>query len=131
MERIFNQMIRFSIVGGLSTGVDFLLLTLLTEFMGIPYYISNIFSFFISLFVNYFLSMRYVFTKRNNYSQIKKFISFFALSVVGLIINQVILVLLTQFGDMYYIYSKVIATVIVMIWNFISKKIFFEYSGNK
>ncbi len=131
MERILKQIIHFSIVGGLTTGLDFILLALLTEIVKIPYYISNIFSFSVSLIVNYLLSIHYVFLQKNNHSKIKNIFSFFGLSIIGLIINQIILVLLTQRLGVFYVFSKVISTGIVMMWNFISKKIYFEYGNNE
>ncbi|MCI8763204.1 MAG: GtrA family protein [Lachnospiraceae bacterium] len=131
MERILKQIIHFSIVGGLTTGLDFILLALLTEIVKIPYYISNIFSFSVSLIINYLLSIHYVFLQKNNHSKIKNIFSFFGLSIIGLIINQIILVLLTQRLGVFYVFSKVISTGIVMMWNFISKKIYFEYGNNE
>ena len=138
MERILKQIIHFSIVGGLTTGLDFILLALLTEIVKIPYYISNIFSFSVSLIINYLLSIHYglvryrnYFLQKNNHSKIKNIFSFFGLSIIGLIINQIILVLLTQRLGVFYVFSKVISTGIVMMWNFISKKIYFEYGNNE
>lgn len=122
------QIISFSIIGALTTGLDFFLLIVLTEIISIPYYISNILSFSISLILNYFLSMRFVFKIKNSQSVIKNAFSFFLLSTTGLVINQLILMISTQCIGIFYIYSKVISTAIVMVWNFVTKKLYFEYN---
>ena len=51
---------------------------------------------------------------------------FVALSVVGLILNQVMMWFFVDITNIYYIFAKVLATIIVMIWNFVSRKIWLE-----
>lgn len=131
MQKLFSQILRFSIIGGSTTLIDFLILIFATETLGIPYFISNIFSFTVSLVVNYFLSIRYVFEIKNNHTRSKNTIIFFVLSMMGLCLNQVILVLLTNCFGVFYVISKIIAVFIVMAWNFISKKMYFEYKKAK
>ena len=53
------------------------------------------------------------------------------LSVIGLGINDVIMLILkgilSKFiPTYYYLFSKIVATAIVMVWNFVSRKIFLE-----
>ena len=126
MKRLFGQIIRFVFVGGLSTGIDFCLFLFATEVLEIPYYISNIISFTISLIASYILSMRYVFKEKEGVSRTKQIIMFFVLSIIGLGLNQLILVLLTDVLGLYYVLSKVTAIAIVMVWNFLSKKVYYE-----
>ena len=71
-------------------------------------------------------------------SRRKEFVIFLILSLIGLGLNEVILlacravyeasvVLMNIFGDTYWFaVSKIVATAIVMVYNFISRKIFLE-----
>lgn len=131
MKRLLLQILRFLIIGGSTTLIDFLILVFATEICGIPYFISNIFSFTISLIVNYFLSIRYVFDIKNNHKHSKNTIMFFLLSIIGLFLNQGILVVLTNYFGMFYIISKIFAVLVVMTWNFVSKKLYFEYKNRE
>lgn len=51
---------------------------------------------------------------------------FIVLSVIGLGINQLFMWLFVDMMHIYYMLSKIIATVIVMVYNFITRKIFLE-----
>lgn len=126
MKKLFGQIVRFAFVGGLSTGIDFGLFLFATEIMGIPYYVSNVISFMVSLTVSYILSMRYVFKAKEGESLARQAAMFFALSIIGLVLNQLILVLLTDVLGVYYVLSKVTAIAVVMVWNFVSKKLYYE-----
>lgn len=126
MKRLFKQIFRFGIVGGISTGVDFAFFVFATEVIGVPYYISNVFSFLVSLVVNYILSMKFVFEVKGSQSKALGMLAFCILSIIGLVINQMILIFLTKLIGIYYVVSKVIAVIVVMVWNFVSKKIYFE-----
>ncbi len=71
--------------------------------------------------------MRYVFNSRfGPHEKRKELIIFILLSVVGLGLNQFFMWLFVEFFSIFYIFSKVLATVLVMAWNFVSRKIFIE-----
>ena len=122
---IIKQVIKFGIVGVIATLIDYIILFILTEYVGLYYLISSIISFSISLIFNYILSIIWVFNikKKQIY---KELLLFVILSIVGLIINQIILYFCTDILNCYYMISKMIATVIVMIYNFITRKKFIE-----
>ena len=125
MKRIVIQILNFVIIGGFTTLVDLCVLIFTTERLNIPYFISNLLSFSISLSINYFLSMRFVFVVNNRQSK-KDGLMFAVLSILGLLLNQSILVILTHYFGLFYVYSKIIAIFVVMVWNFVSKKLYFE-----
>ena len=47
-------------------------------------------------------------------------------SVIGLLLNDLIVWVVTEKLNVYYLISKVIATVFVMVFNFITRKKFLE-----
>ncbi|MBE6146995.1 MAG: GtrA family protein [Firmicutes bacterium] len=124
-EKLVNQILKFGVVGGLAFLIDYCLLFLLTEFLNIHYLISSVISFIISLIFNYILSIKWVFdvTKKQT---IKEITIFTILSVIGLGINQVVMYLGSDILNIHYMITKLAATAIVMVWNFVTRKIFIE-----
>ena len=125
MKKLINQILKFGVVGVIATIIDFAVLYLLTDFIHINYLISSIISFTVSVIVNYILSIKWVFEV--NHKQTKKdFIIFVVLSVIGLGINSLIMYLMVDKLHIYYMLTKVFATAVVMVYNFITRKIFIE-----
>lgn len=56
----------------------------------------------------------------------KEIVLFVVLSTVGLGINQLVMYLGVEVIHIYYMICKVLATFIVMVYNFITRKIFIE-----
>ena len=125
-NKLFSQIIKFGFVGGTAFVIDAGLLFLLTEFCGIHYLISGMISFTASVIYNYILSVKWVFDAKKDANKTQEFIVFIVLSVIGLGINQLFMWLFVDMMHIYYMLSKIIATVIVMVYNFITRKIFLE-----
>lgn len=124
-KKLIQQILKFGVVGGLAFLIDYGLLYLLTEYLNIYYFISSIISFIISLIFNYILSVKWVFDVDKKQT-IKEITLFVVLSIIGLAINQLIMYIGVDKLSLYYMLVKLISTVIVMIWNFITRKIFIE-----
>lgn len=124
-KKIIDQILKFGVVGVLAFLIDYGLLYFLTEYIHIYYLVSSIISFVVSLIFNYILSILWVFdvTKKQTYKEV---IIFVLLSVIGLGINQLIMYIGVDKLSIYYMIIKLLATAIVMIWNFITRKIFIE-----
>ena len=120
------QIIKFGMVGGLCFLIDYGVMIFLTEIFNINYLISSGISFTVSVIVNYILSMQFVFETEKDDSAMKKFIIFVVLSVIGLIINQILMWILVDKIGIFYMISKIGATVIVMVYNFITRKLILE-----
>lgn len=125
-KKLLSQIIKFGFVGGTAFVIDAGLLFLLTELCGIHYLISGTISFTASVIYNYILSVKWVFDAKKDANKTQEFIIFIVLSVIGLGINQLFMWLFVDMMHIYYMLSKIIATVIVMIYNFITRKIFLE-----
>lgn len=119
------QVLKFGVVGGTAFLIDASLLYVLTEFLGVYVLISSVISFLVSLIFNYLLSIFWVFDVSKK--QTVKDVLFFAfLSVIGLGVNQIVMYLGVEIFHIYYMLCKVIATFIVMVYNFVTRKIFIE-----
>ncbi len=125
-RKLFVQILKFGFVGASAFVIDFAVLWVLTEFLGVHYLISNVISFTVSVIYNYILSVYWVFDATANHKKSTELIVFITLSVIGLGINQLIYWICVEFAGIHYLISKIIATAIVMVYNFITRKIFLE-----
>ena len=126
MRKLIGQLWRFGIVGVVCTLIDFGVLTFLKEVLGVHYLAANAVSFTVSVIANYILSMRYVFHGKKNVSRVREFLIFVVLSALGLLLNQLIMWGTVDGLKINYVAAKVIATALVMIYNFVTRKIFLE-----
>lgn len=126
LEDLFIQIFKFFIVGVIATIIDFGFLYIFKEFVKLPLILSNTLSFCISVIYNYIASVKWVFNVNKEKDPKRNFILFIIFSVIGLILNDLILHVTTNTFKIFYMLSKIIATAIVMVFNFITRKIFLE-----
>lgn len=126
MKKLIAQLMKFGVVGVIAFIIDYGLMVLLTEAFGVNYLLSATVSFAVSVTFNYFASMRYVFRHKEGMSKRREFVIFVVLSVIGLGINDLIMWLGTGLWGISYLITKLVATFIVMVWNFITRKIFLD-----
>lgn len=149
MNRLLQQMIKFGLVGAFCFVIDFAVTMGLT-FFGVHHLIAAFFGFVISVIVNYLLSFKFVFQRKDDLDRRKEFVIFLILSVIGLGINEALIylsvdVLYEQMilpnpdiwlnGLLTYEIAvaagKIFATGVVMIYNFVTRKIFLEKKETK
>ena len=143
MNKLIGQILKFGVVGVICFFIDFGLYNL-CNFMGMPYLLSGFIGFTVSVVANYLLSMRYVFSRREDMSRAKEFVIFVILSAIGLLLNELILyleidVIYPRWGFLQRLFSsglftslsKLGATAIVMVYDFISRKMFLEGKSAK
>lgn len=117
----FIQFFRYIFVGGVAFLADGGSLFLITT-IGVNYLISVIFAFVIGLAVNYGLSKLLVFENSSVNGKIE-FLVYGIIGVIGLGFTEIIMYVLTEIAGLYFMVSKVIATIIVLVWNFVAIKI--------
>ena len=126
MKKLIEQMIKFGFVGFLCFFIDWGIMVFLTEVFGINPLISSAISFTVSVTVNYILSVTFVFETDKNANKGSQFVIFVLLSIVGLGVNELCMWLGTDLLGIHYMITKVGATAVVMVYNFITRKIFLE-----
>lgn len=125
-KSLLGQIIRFGFVGGSATLLDYGVMVLLKEVCGLDYLTASGISFSVSVIYNYLLSILWVFEVDREKNKFSSFMIFLALSLVGLGLNQLLMYLLVSGAGIFYMVSKIAATAVVMIYNFITRKLFLE-----
>ena len=148
MQKLIQQLIKFGFVGAICFVIDYivglivlniLMALLTTDCFEMASVIGSAVGFVVSVTVNYILSFKFVFERKEDLDKRAEFVIFVLLSMVGLLINSFIIWLAV--GPVYgssnflqenagynlvYTGAKVIATAIVMIYNFLTRKMFLE-----
>lgn len=135
-----QEILRFVITGGVSFVVEFILLVVLRDTAGLPTLLANAIAFTVSVIVNYFLCLLWVFQGAQGGSRGKQAV-FFLTSLIGLALNELIMFVLgAVLGEdtvlfsfagravSMYMVNKVIATLLVMVWNYFSKRAVLTHS---
>jgi putative flippase GtrA len=126
MKKLNAQVMKFVVVGGLSFVLDFIIYFVLTNFLSVYYLIAGFFSFTLSLIFNYLMSMKFVFKSKDDLKKSHEFVIFATLSVMGLGLNLLSLYVLVDLFKMNDLIAKVFVAGIVMVFNFVTRKIFLE-----
>lgn len=166
MNKLVKQILKFGVVGGLSCVIDFAIYSALYYNFGVSVAWAAFWGFMISLIFNYIASMAFVFERDENANRVKEFIIFAILSVIGLALNEIIILGVVWINDVCVvgkenilaslvnginglvdiivgwglglmgkayepidwipIEAKVLATAIVMVYNFVTRKKFIE-----
>lgn len=134
VKKLFEQVVKFGIVGIIAFFIDWGILNLLVA-LHMNATVAATISFLISLCFNYTASMKYVFVHRDDMARWMEMLIFLLSSAIGLLINDAIIwcctsVVIdpsTQYTDhgRYTLYAnigKLIATVVVAVWNFVIRK---------
>lgn len=152
MKKLIEQMLKFGVVGFvcffIDTIIGLLVMNMLLLIFGDTIFetasmVGSALGFIISVIVNYILSFKFVFERKEDLDRKKEFVIFVILSVIGLGVNQFIIWICV--GPVYsgwtwlnqllnysfmYTFAKVIATAVVMVYNFVTRKMFLEKKGH-
>ncbi|MBR4081819.1 MAG: GtrA family protein [Clostridia bacterium] len=116
------ELIRFGVTGGVCFVVEFAFLTLFVEALHMPVLWATALAFLISVAVNYALCVKWVFTgAKGGDGKVK--LQFLITSGMGLGLNELLMWLMNIRLGVQYQIAKVIATLLVMVWNYITKRL--------
>lgn len=120
----FLQFFRYLFVGGIATVVDWGVLFGLTELFDLHHLVSAVFAFVAGLATNFLLSKLLVFSANEARTNgFLEFLGYVLIGVIGLGITELILYVFSDHWALHYMLSKVIATVVVLVWNYLARKL--------
>lgn len=120
----FKQAVKYFIVGGICTLLDFGLLFSLTHFLNLNYIISSIISFMAGTVLNYYLCTLWIFEIRIVKNHYHEFFYYTIITGIGLGINTLLIWIFTEFVGLYFMFSKLISAFVTYWWNFGARKYF-------
>ena len=134
MNNRLNEIIKFAFTGGVCFLIEYAALIVLKEWLRLPVVAATPIAFLISVVFNYLLCVKWVFDGAKEGSK-KAQLGFVITSGIGFFLNWFLMwaltallgedaVLLTLFGVEVKVYmvNKVIATGLVMVWNYLTKR---------
>ena len=129
-----GEIIRFALTGGICFLVELAALVLLRDKAGLDTLIAVPIAFLISVILNYLLCVIWVFKGAKDQGNAAK-MGFLMTSVMGLLLNEGLMYLFrVTFGEdqqvltvvgftvTMYMINKALSTLIVMIWNYFTKR---------
>lgn len=137
MKKLFMEIFRYGMVGGMAFLLDTGVLFLVKEcFIPMDYFffqinislmIATTIGFICGLIFNYILSIYFVFQNTQNkisLKQSKPFILFAITGIIGLFLTWIGMQIGVEIFQYYYIHVKIIVTILVLGWNYLSRKFF-------
>ena len=117
------QFFRYAFVGGFAALVDWAVVWLV-ERLGAHYQVGVVCGFFAGLTVNYLLSKWLVFqVEKARTGAGGEFLGYALIGAVGLLLTMGLVHALTEWAGLFFMLSKIIATLIVLVWNFVARKL--------
>lgn len=113
---LIRQFLAFASAGAVGTVAHYLLLMVLVMVWKYDAVIASTLGFLLGLSVNYLLSHHWVFRSRKRYAQTA--FKFFLIASVGLGLNTGLMYLAVTKIGIHYLLAQLIATAVVLLWNF-------------
>jgi putative flippase GtrA len=122
---------RYLVVGGVAFVADFLALWALVSLGGLHYLPAATLAFVLGVWVNYQLSIRWVFVYRAVGLTGIEFTVFLLVGLLGLAVSLGAMSLFTGWLGLHYLLSKAIATMLTLLVNFGGRKLLLFTRWNK
>jgi len=119
---MIKQFLKFALVGLTGTLIHLVILYSLTEFLGIYYLISAVVAFVVASSNNFIWNKIWTFDEKIGHEAARKYVQFFIVSVIALIVNLFFLYLFTEFLGVYYLVSQIIAIALSLWINFFGNR---------
>lgn len=117
------QFFRYLFAGAASFVLDAGTLMLLVRYCSLHYLLAAALAFCAGVLGNYVICKLFVFRDYQQ-KQVLELILFFSITLVGLGLTELLLYVLCDILGLGLLFAKILATIIVLFWNFGAKKFF-------
>lgn len=128
------ELFKFCVAGGIGFIIEFGLFYLLANLWNVHYLIANAIAFTLSVILNYLVCAFWVFPGANRESKLAM-AAFLLTSLIGLGLNELFMLffvdVLGMQSDAKMMIAKVMTAILVMIWNYFSKRQVLTYKRRK
>jgi putative flippase GtrA len=119
--------IRFLMVGGAGFVVNYLSLAGFYHLIGLPILVAQIIGAELALLATFVGNNFWAFTHHGHISFKRKFTTFHASALMGILINSTCVVILVHFAHLYYGLALVVGSLAGLVWNYtLYKKFVFK-----
>ncbi|MCQ2553672.1 MAG: GtrA family protein [Clostridia bacterium] len=125
-NKLFRQIFNFGIVGGTSAVVDWGVLSFCVKVLNLNPILSNVISFIVSTVFGYWANAKFVFRFDESKGKLRLFIDFTALSALGLVVNEIVMLIGYNLLGYDPMIVKVFGIAFASVFNFISRKLVLE-----
>jgi putative flippase GtrA len=118
------RIIKYFFVGGTAAIVDVGLFFIFAKFLVYNYLLVGFFTFIIATFINYYLSIKFVFESGKKYRKEKEVLFVYLLSASSLTLNLFLLYIFYDKINLDVGLSKIIATGLLFFYNYLIRKLY-------
>lgn len=126
----FHHLILYGIIGSFSSGLDFIIYSLLVQLVGLQYLVSNCISVVAGISTSFYLNRNYNFKVKDKTK--RRFSIFLTVGLCGLIMSNLILYLCIDKLGMDKLTSKLLSILLVVFFQFlVNKYLTFKPTNNE
>ncbi|MBR6842249.1 MAG: GtrA family protein [Prevotella sp.] len=130
LYRKFHHLVLYGIIGSFSSGLDFLIYTLLVQLVGLQYIVANCISVIAGISTSFYLNRNYNFKVKDHTK--RRFSIFLTVGLCGLVMSNLILYLCIDNLGMDKLISKLLSIVLVVFFQFlVNKYLTFKPTNNE
>ena len=119
-RQVVRDFLRFAAVGAVATAAHYAVMIALVQFGRVDPVFATVCGFAVGAVVSYTLNRRYTFAVRPEF--MRGFLKFAVVIGIGAVLNAAIVAFFIRFG-LHYMVAQVIATGVVLIWNFVGARL--------
>lgn len=124
-QKALIRFLKYALVGGSTLAFDLLLLFLVTEKLGVPYYIATPGAFLVAVSINYLISRTFVFRGTKQGHRVG-YMFFILIALAGASITTFGVLLLVTYAHQYYLFARVLVACFVGMANYLLN-LFFNF----
>ena len=122
-KKILKELFLYLLVGGIATVAEWSFFYLADDICGWHYLPATIAAYILSTFANW-IAGRLILFKETGKNILLEILSIYAASVLGLLLNLLIMWLAVDIFHVREMFAKIISTGLVFMWNFLVRKMF-------
>jgi putative flippase GtrA len=116
MRDLIGKFIGFAGTGAVATGIQYVILIALREGLGVSPVTASAIGYAIAAVCNYLMKYHWVFASDEHHHVAGP--KYAVVSISGLTLNTLLMYLGNQVLGLYYLLAQVVATAVVLVWNF-------------
>ncbi|MDA3778903.1 MAG: GtrA family protein [Bacteroidales bacterium] len=116
--------VKYFFVGGTAAFADLLIFYIFCKLMGFNYLLITAIGFIIATFINYILSIKFVFVSGEKFKQKLEILMIYGISSIALLVHMGILTLCIEILSIEKMTSKILAIMGAFMFNYLLRKYF-------